>query len=309
MNGLRFKVLAPSVLALCTAACNLTALTLKATVDGTQEFTEAKGGEFADPELVGPVIAAGIITAEGSLYYVPDYEPLLQGTIFNNVAYGVGWLQSAALEAELAGKYDEAEHINQRAGLLFARGLNLAKRLMRLRDDGFDDAMAGGLETFKAWVDENFFEPIDAEPLLVVGMAYFVGMLESEEGLAASVDIPYARYMVERSVQLDPNIQGGMGLSILGTYWCTVPAMVGGNPKLGMQLMEKAMSLTKRGSHGTQVSAAERCAVALQDRKLYKDLLTEVIEAGDVPKYRLSNKLARRKAERLLRQIDELFYE
>jgi hypothetical protein len=57
------------------------------------------------------------------------------------------------------------------------------------------------------------------------------------------------------------------------------------------------------------VSSAERCATALQDRKLFHDLLTEVIEAGDVPKYRLPNKLARHDAERLLKQIDDLFYD
>jgi len=98
-------------------------------------------------------------------------------------------------------------------------------------------------------------------------------------------------------------------LSTLGAVWCTVPAMVGGNPKFGYELMQRSMALTKRGSHGTLVMAAERCAVALQDRKLYYDLLMEVIQAGDVPEYRLPNKLARKRAERLLKQIDEFFYD
>ena len=51
------------------------------------------------------------------------------------------------------------------------------------------------------------------------------------------------------------------------------------------------------------------CATALQDRKLFHDLLTEVIEAGDVPKYRLPNKLARHDAERLIKQMNDLFYD
>ena len=295
-------------LALCSA-CNLTAITIKGTVDGTREFTQAKGGEFADPELVGPVIAAGLITNEGTLYYVPDYEPLLLGTIFNNVAYGVGWLQASALEAEINGKYDDAEHYNKRAGLLFARALQLTKRMLRLRDDGFDKAMASGVENFKIWVDDNFYEKDDAEVLLTAGLAMLVSMLESEDGLAAAVDRPYATYLVERSVELDPTIQGGQGLATLGTIWCTVPSMVGGNPKFGYELLQRAAALTNRGSHGVLVTTAERCAVALQDRKLYYDLLMEVIQAGDVPKYRLSNKLARKKAERLLKQIDEFFYD
>ena len=309
MNGLRFHGPALLALALCTSACNLTAITIKGTVDGTKEFTDAKGGEFADPELVGPVLAAGLITAEGTLYYVPDYEPLLQGTIYNNVAYGVGWLQAAALEAEINGKFDEAEHLNARAGLLFARALALTKRLLRLRDDGFDKAMASGVEAFKVWVDDNFYEKQDAEVVLVSGLAMLVSMLGSPEGVAAAVDRPYAQYLIERSVALDPTLQGGQGLATLGAVWCTVPAMVGGDPKFGLELLQRAAAITNRTSHGVLVTTAERCAVALQDRKMYYDLLMEVIQAGDVPKYRLANKLARRKAERMLKQINELFYD
>jgi hypothetical protein len=299
-------LVAVSAVLLGAPGCDLAGILIKAQVDGAAEFTETKGGEFADPEMVGPVMAAGIVTGEGNLYYVPEYEPLIQGQIFSNVAYGVGWLGAQANAAEAAGKYDDVEHINKRATLLFARALSLTKRMLRLRDDGFDDAMSGGIDVFKKWIDENFYEKDDARVLLTAGMAYFVSMLD---GLAASVDIPYARYMVERSVELDPKLAGSQGLAILGTYWCTVPQMVGGNPKLGYELMQRAMKLTNRGAHGIMVSSAERCATALQDRKLFHDLLTEVIEAGDVPKYRLPNKLARHDAERLLKQIDDLFYD
>ncbi len=57
------------------------------------------------------------------------------------------------------------------------------------------------------------------------------------------------------------------------------------------------------------VSAAERCAVATQDRKLFKALLMEVIEAKDEPEYRIGNKFARHTAHRLLKQMDEFFYD
>ena len=145
--------------------------------------------------------------------------------------------------------------------------------------------------------------------LLVAGIAYFVSMLGSADGLAAAVDVPYARYMVERSVELDPEVQGGQGLVILATYECTIPAMVGGTPQLGTELFKRAAAITKRQAHGVLVQWAEHCAVALQDRKQFHDLLTEVSEAGDVPKYRLPNKLARHQAERLLKQINDLFYD
>ena len=73
--------------------------------------------------------------------------------------------------------------------------------------------------------------------------------------------------------------------------------------------MEKALAVDHRTNHGVLVAMAERCAVALQDREMFKRLLMEVLQAGDVEKYRLPNKLARHQAERLLKKIDELFYD
>ena len=88
-----------------------------------------------------------------------------------------------------------------------------------------------------------------------------------------------------------------------------IPEAVGGHPKIGLKIMEKAAAQKHRTNHSIIVAEAERCAVALQDRAMFTRLLMEVIEAGDVEEYRLPNKLARHQAERLLKQIDELFYD
>ena len=313
MTLVQARSLVPAALILCLGTllggCNLQALLIRGTVDSTGEFTDEKGTQFADPELIGPMIAGATVTNEGLLYFVDDYEPLLQAAVFANVAYGVGWLLAESHQAEIDGDFDKAEKINARAGLLFARALYHAKRMLRLRDADFDKAVAGGVDVFQQWIDENFYEEEDAETLLIAGMAYLVSMVESEEGLAAAVYLPYARYMIERSIELDRGLRGGTGLSIIGVMECTMPETVGGRPKLGLKLMQDALALTDRQNHGILVQMAERCAVALQDRKMFRDLLMEVIEAGDVEDYRLPNKLARHQAERLLEQIDEFFYD
>jgi hypothetical protein len=96
---------------------------------------------------------------------------------------------------------------------------------------------------------------------------------------------------------------------LIGTIECTMPQAFGGRPKVGLQLMEKSLAFDNRGNHSILVTMAERCAVGLQDRAMFTRLLMEVIQAPDVEKYRLPNKLARHQAERLLKQIDELFYD
>ena len=303
------RVLATVLAACVLGGCNLTGLLVQGQVDGAKEFSEERGTRFADPETVGPVLAASTVTNEGFLYYRPDYEPLLQQTVFANVAYGVGWLQAQSHQAEIDGNFDKAERLNTRAGILYARALYWTKRMLRLRDEGFDDAMGGGMDAFIAWVDENFYEEEDAEVLLTAGMAFAVSMIESEEGLAAAVDLPYARYMIERSIELDRELAGGAGLGIIGVMECTMPETLGGKPRLGLKLLQDAAKIENRQNHGILVQMAERCAVALQDRKMFRDLLMEVIEAGDVEEYRLPNKLARHQAERLLKQVDEFFYD
>jgi hypothetical protein len=287
----------------------LAGLTIKATVDGTRKFVKEKGNEFADTEVLKEVIGSGAITQEGLNYYVPAHEPLLLSTIMSNVAYGIAFLGAEAADAELAGNFDEAEHINARSGIYYARALFYAKRLLRLRDEDYDKAVAGGTEVFQHWVDETFFHKDDAEVLLIAGTAYLVSMVESEDGLAAAVDVPYARAMIEKSIELDPEYEGGMGLMLIGLMECLMPEMLGGNPKLGHKLMARAAEITDRGNHGVLVTWAERCAVATQDRKLFTSLLMEVIEAKDVPEYRITNKMARHNAVRLLKQVNDLFYD
>jgi hypothetical protein len=291
------------------SGCNLPSLLIKGTTDGTREFTKERGTHFADPETVGPVIAAGTVTNEGFLYYVPDYEPLLMSAIFSNIAYGVGWLIADANKAEIAGDFDKAEKLQARAGILFGRALFYTKRMLRLRDDDFDEAMAAGNDAFNRWVDENFYEEVDAEPALIAGLGFLVAMIESDEGLAAAVDLPVARYLIEKSIELDPKLNGGQGLVLIGTIECTMPKLVGGRPELGLKLMQRAAAMDNFTNHGILVSMADRCAVALQDRKMFTDLLMKVIESGDIEEYRLTNKLARHQAERLLKQQDEFFYD
>jgi hypothetical protein len=57
-----------------------------------------------------------------------------------------------------------------------------------------------------------------------------------------------------------------------------------------------------------QLQYAQTYAVTQQDRALFITLLREIVDGGDPdPSSRLANRLARRKAIRLLRRIDELF--
>jgi hypothetical protein len=288
-----------------TSGCDVTGAFVKTQADVTKKSTAAF--KHWDPELVEHALANNLVLSEGYLEFAPDYEPLLLMTVLTYVGYGQMWLEEKLATAKAAENYEEAERINRRTGLFYDRALMVAKRMLRLRDKGFDTALSGGVKTFERWTKTNFYKKRDAEVPLVASVAWFATMQASNEGLATATDRPFAEILVRRSVELDPTLRGAMVLMALGIVECSVPKFMGGEPKKGKEYLQRAAQITNRENHGILVALAEICAVQLQDKTLFKSLLTEVMEAKDVEQYRLQNKFARHKAERLLNQIDELF--
>jgi hypothetical protein len=289
----------------CTTGCDVTGTFVKTQADVTKKSTAVF--THWDTELVEHALANNLILSEGYLEFAPDYEPLLITTVLTYVGYGQMWLEEKLATAKAAENYEEAERINRRTGLLYDRALMHAKRMLRLRDKGFDGALSGGAKAFEKWTKVNFYKKDDAEVPLIASVAWFATMQASNEGLATATDRPFAEILARRSVELDPTLRGALGLMALGIVECSVPKFMGGKPTKGKEYLQRAAQITNRKNHGILVALAEICAVQLQDKTLFKTLLTEVIEAKDVEQYRLQNKFARRKAERLLDQIDELF--
>ncbi len=309
MRSSEIKILGLVISLACISGCNLREILVSATADATREATTDFGPKQWDLELVERTVSGGLLPTEGSAIYAPEHEPLLMSVVEGYYSYAQGFLKEQAHAAELAGDFDKAERLQRRAGLMFDHALLYSKRIMRLRDDGFDAAVGAGLDAYTLWLKENFYvAEDDAEVLLVVGTSWFLTLTGSEDGLAATVDLPFAQATVQRSIDLDPTLSGHRGQMILGIVKCAIPEMMGGKPAEGMAELEHVAELTKRQNHGILVAQAELCATALQDRQKFHATLMEVIQAGDVEEYRIFNKIARARAGRLLSQINELFF-
>jgi hypothetical protein len=73
-------------------------------------------------------------------------------------------------------------------------------------------------------------------------------------------------------------------------------------------LFDDTLDKTERRNLQVQLAMARYYAVNIGDHELFRSLLEEVVEAGDVlPEARLSNTLARRRAQRYLDRIDYFF--
>lgn len=297
------------VLLSLAGGCNIAAVQLNTSTDMQKKLTPQVVDTYWDPEIVEYTITSNLLVSEFGMKLTPEYEPALISIIQSYVGLGNYWLLDKMERAERAGNFEQVEKLNRRMGYLFDRANMYGKVLLRLRDDGFDTALSQGWDAVKDWVYDNFYRKEDAEVLTVAALAFAAPLSASSEGGAAFTDRPLAEILLARSIELNAEFRNGLALSIAGTLECSTPKGVGGNPERGLAQMRQAISLTKRQSLGYLVTVAERCAVGLQDRKLFRRVLNEVIEAGDYPKFRLWNKFARYKAERLLKQEDELFFE
>jgi hypothetical protein len=122
------------------------------------------------------------------------------------------------------------------------------------------------------------------------------------------LNLPMARAFVDRAVALDETYFHYAGLIFQGVLECTFAEAMGGHPEHGRELFERALAGTERHFFTVQLNYARSYAVNTGNRALFISLLREIIDGGDPDEsVRLANRLARRRAIRLLARVDELF--
>ncbi|MCA9600940.1 MAG: hypothetical protein KC417_02880, partial [Myxococcales bacterium] len=164
------------------------------------------------------------------------------------------------------------------------------------------------LAEFTKFLKEHYDSKEDAPGLFWAGYAWGSAINVSREDPDLIADLGYARALVDRSVELDSDYMFASGTVFQAVIKSDFPEALGGDPEGGKALFEKALAKTGRKVHLVQLNYARTYAVQKGDKKLFDDLLMEIVEAGDVfPPARLMNKIARRRAARYLENIDEYF--
>ena len=124
----------------------------------------------------------------------------------------------------------------------------------------------------------------------------------------AMVDLPIIEHIMLRVVELDESYYYGGAHIFLGAYYSSRPAMYGGKPQLSRDHFERALAISNRKFLLTQVTYAETYARLVFDKKLYENLLTEVLDQPlEDNEMASSNKLAQVMAKKLLDDTEEFF--
>jgi hypothetical protein len=139
------------------------------------------------------------------------------------------------------------------------------------------------------------------------GWATWIGF--SKGAPAAVVDLPKVEELMLRVLALDEGFYHGGAHLFLGVYYGSRPVMLGGRPEVSRSHFEKALALGERRFLPTMVAYAEHYARQTFDRELYVRLLEEALafDLAQAPDLTLPNVLAKRRAQKLLAQVDEFF--
>jgi TRAP transporter T-component len=260
-----------------------------------------------DYDLVGKSFPASIVQLEGLLRVVPDNEVIGLSLIAAYVGYGTGWIEDRVEVADIEDDWEEADYLRRRALVMYTRSWELSKHFLRNRDDRFDEALKGGVDSLETWLDEVFVEKKDAAILLWAGASLGARINMGMEDIDTVADLPLAKVILSRSVELDPDFMFMIGRMTMGVLAASEFPPDMDSAKL---ILDEVLEKTERRNLMVQMNMARHYAVNIGDPKLFKDLLQEVVDAGDVlPEARISNAIARRRAARYLGQIEYYFSE
>jgi hypothetical protein len=297
-----------TVCALSLGGCNINKIVADGTGDLLEEGAPALDAYF-DYDVAGIGVASAIIQLETFHHVSPDNEKLNVNLAKAYVGYAQGWVESQYETAFMAGEFDKADRLRQRARYLYLRARNLALRAMRVRDDGIDEVIKSvDQQALPTYLAENYVAKEDAGPVFWTGLAWGAAINMSLDQPDLIADLPIVRPFIERARDLDDMYFNGAGYVALGTIEASFPPALGGDPEKGKDWFERGLERTERKNHLLQVMYARIYAVNTRNQGLFFKLLNEVIEAPDAgDAYRLANKVARIRAERYLAHAKDLF--
>jgi hypothetical protein len=295
------------LLAVSLAGCDFSKLAADGTANLLEKAAPALDG-FWDYDLAGVGTPGAIMQLEAMLAVSPNNEKLALNLAKAYVGYAVGWVENDYEIAYAASEMEKSDRLRQRARLMYMRAHNLAVHCLRNREKGIDAAMKGGDATLRKYLKEHYADAEDVAPVFWAGLTLGAAINMSLDQPDLLAEIPTAKAFALHAKDMDDSFFNSGVYMFLGAIEAAFPAALGGDPEKGRALFEQGIQKTGRKNHMMLLNYARVYAVNTQNRELFVKLLTEIIEAPDLgPSVRLTNKVARRRAERYLAQANELF--
>lgn len=289
------------------SGCNMTQLAVETQAD-VMELAYPAIEEQMDYEFARTGIPGNLVQIDGLLRVQPENEKLLLMATQGFASYAYGFIEDEMQRAELAGDLEASDQARARAREMYLKARDYGLKLLRLMDSDFPEELPRDPDELKRTLDRLFTDAEAAPALFWTGNAWGSAINVSRDDPVLVADLPFSSVIVQRSVELDERYYHAAGHVFLGVANSALGEAMGGNPEKGREHFEKALALTSRKAMLVQVNYAQAYAVQKNDKELFTKLVNEAIEApipeGDLA---LPNTIAKRRAERLLAQVDTLF--
>lgn len=286
------------------AGCSLQRMALDQTAGILKQTMPAFERDW-DFELVADALPANIKMLEGFLRAGPDNRTLTLLTAQAYTSYALVVLEDRMEQAEDLSPAQA--RLGLRARTMYLRGHRYGLRLLDLRHPGMAEAAKKGVKELEPYLKECDAE--DVPGLFWAGMPLTAAINVSRDEVTMIARMPVAKALIARQLELDDTYYHGGGHMIFGALYGSMGKMLGGDPKKAQEHFDKALKMTKRRFLLVQAMYAKTLAVQLQDEKLFKKLIDEVLKAdlSINPEQKLANVAAKRRVRRLLARMDELF--
>ncbi len=259
-----------------------------------------------DPELVRAAVPFGLKTMEGLLAEQPDHLGLLTSLAGGFTQFAYAFVQTDAEKAELEGRATEARPLRERGRQLFLRARDYGLRGLDVRHQGLAERLRAMKELRGALA---VAEKEDVPLLYWTAAAWALAISNGKGRMDLVAQLPAPEALMGRALELDEAWDEGAIHDFYVSFDATRSEPQGGGPKRAKAHLARSLELSKGKRLGPLVAYAEGVLVQVQDRAEFARILQQVVsaDAEDVPRYRLANVLAQRRARDLLAHADDLF--
>jgi len=248
--------------------------------------------EECDPELARSAIPANLKLLEGLLKNDPENRQIL-----TTLSMGFGGYSMLFVEA------DDPE----RASSLYLRARDYGIKALGGKGSRLKNAQnrKEGLQSILKAMDEE-----DLEALFWTTVSWNAWINLNLDKPAALAQLRVSQACLERVMEIDANYFHGLPYILMGVSLSARPPMLGGNVKQAREDFENALQLSHGKFFLAQYYFAKYYAVRVQDKKLFLELIGEIIHENprELEDVCLINTVIQQKAKHLREMGDEFFF-
>jgi hypothetical protein len=194
----------------------------------------------------------------------------------------------------------------ERARIFYLRGKGYGMEALD-ENSKFKESREKSLDDFRAGLATFTVDDVPTIFWTAIGWGSYIQWSLTDP--SAIADIPKVEAMMQFVLERDSTYFHGGAQFFLGTLYGSRAKFLGGDPDRSQKYFQRCLSINKGQFLMTYVYYAHSYAVQTQNRELFEECLAKVDSASiDVlPKARLSNAIAKKKAALLRARIEQFF--